>query len=485
MVTPMNYFKKFVVLLITSSIILLNAVNVNADLRIPTPQEELQFYRDIYNESVTEGGYQSWLKRLSKKAFDNVGFLIDETGITIQKIKDAIHGVDSNQSSDMTDEEAYDWIKDNISVSDNNIVFGDQFNQFVKNYESDYVNDHPAIGYTFTLSEVASKLTVASVYDALYELMKDDGDIQGIIYVVNFYNQYTNVWKFTQTERETERLYCTLGTVTNVGVNNARISGGRIVSLNTPGINYKSVYYSYSNDDKKFLQRENTTATVPAVSNYLVNYVNGRVGTSTINSANFVISKNYRVPFKIFSGTPTVSDYMYSPYYYNNDVWQDFSTSSGDYTLSPSNINTVSYGDTITYIDNYNDDNGNPPTLQDININIENTNNNNVNGGSGGGSGDGSGGNGGGSGSGNDGIFNFLSDLGSVLGNLISNLGQAITNIIKGISDLVTSIVTDLPTVFFDFVGSIFGWLPEEWVTLLSLSLAAMLIWGIVKVIRG
>ena len=51
MVAPMNYIKKFIVLLVTSSIILSNTVNVNADVRILTPQEELQFYRDLYNET--------------------------------------------------------------------------------------------------------------------------------------------------------------------------------------------------------------------------------------------------------------------------------------------------------------------------------------------------------------------------------------------------------------------------------------------------
>ena len=141
MVAPMNYIKKFIILLVTSSIILSNTLNVNADVRILTPQEELQFYRDLYNESVTEGGYQSWLKRLSKKVFDNVGFLIDESGILIQKIKDAIHGADPDMPSDMTDEEAYDWVKSNLTVSDN-IVANDSFNTFVKNYETTYVNDN-------------------------------------------------------------------------------------------------------------------------------------------------------------------------------------------------------------------------------------------------------------------------------------------------------------------------------------------------------
>ena len=170
------------------------------------------------------------------------------------------------------------------------------------------------------------------------------------------------------------------------------------------------------------------------------------------------------------------------PYYYNNTVWQDFSSSTGDYTFSPTNINTVTYGDTVSYINDYHDTNNNYPDNSTVNNWINNTNEENITNNGGGSGGDDSGG---GSGSGTDGIFDFLSDLGAVLGNLIKNLGQAITNIIKGISDLVTSIVTDLPTVFFDFIGAIFGWLPDEWVTLLSLSLAAMLIWGIVKVIRG
>ena len=105
---------------------------------------------------------------------------------------------------------------------------------------------------------------------------------------------------------------------------------------------------------------------------------------------------------------------------------------------------------------------------------------------SGNGTGNGSGGTVSGNGTGTSGnIFDWLGDLGQVLGNLIKNLGEALLNIIRGITELIESIVVGLPTMFFEFIGAVFGWLPEEWISLLSLSLACMLIYGIVKIFRG
>ena len=166
-----------------------------------------------------------------------------------------------------------------------------------------------------------------------------------------------------------------------------------------------------------------------------------------------------------------------NPFYKNEGIYDSYNTTSGDYTVDSNNVNNITYGDVITYKEN------NPTaSMPDIQIYINNNIPDNSGGGSGGEGGGGSGGEGSGS---NTGIFDFLSELGSVLGNLISNLGQALTNIIRGISELITSLVEDLPSMFFDFIGAFFGWMPDEWVMLLSLSLACMLIFGIVKIFKG
>lgn len=214
------------------------------------------------------------------------------------------------------------------------------------------------------------------------------------------------------------------------------------------------------------------------------------------------------------------------PYYYNNNVYTDFSSSVGDYTVNTDNRNYVTYGDVTTYIDDHHTETGEYPSIPEINVWIESQpsptplptptpNPDNPSGGGGSGSfvnnnnpsitnnptfnnnpninvtlfpsvsGNTVSGNGAGSEGGIGSIFGWLGDLGQVIGDLIKNLGEAIKNIVIGISDLITSIVTDLPTMFFDFVGAFFGWMPPEWSTLLSLSLAAMLIFGIIKIFRG
>lgn len=166
-----------------------------------------------------------------------------------------------------------------------------------------------------------------------------------------------------------------------------------------------------------------------------------------------------------------------SPYYIS-DSYNTNKNISGSYNTNTSNIdNSITYGDIISYEDSFNTTNGRYPSDQDIYNYINNYIPDNGGGGSGG-----SGGGGSGSGTG---IFDFLSELGGVLGNLISNLGQALTNIVRGISELITSIVTDLPTMFFDFIGAFFSWMPDEWVVLLSTALACMLIFGIIKIFRG
>ena len=88
--------------------------------------------------------------------------------------------------------------------------------------------------------------------------------------------------------------------------------------------------------------------------------------------------------------------------------------------------------------------------------------------------------------SGGSGInFGFLGTLGSTLKSLIENIGTAIVDVITGISTVIAEVVTNIPTVFGDFVGAVLGWLPPELQALISLSVVAMVTFGIIKLIRG
>lgn len=233
-----------------------------------------------------------------------------------------------------------------------------------------------------------------------------------------------------------------------------------------------------------------------------------RVGDSThadmgvINGAFILTSRSSdEVPILLYNSD---SDVIYQqtnnlPFYYNRNSWHSFTSSSGDYTFSPTNINTVDYGDITEYITEYKDDhNGLPPTLGDININIDNENNNNISGdgGSGdGGSGDGGSGDGG-SGDGIGDIFGWLKGLGSAIASLIKGIGEflteiiaglteALTKLIGGISDLIISVTETIPSVYMEFLRACFGWMPDEWVGLFGAAVLVMVLVGIIKIIRG
>lgn len=475
-------FKKLSAIIIAITIILVNSNYVNAGiLDIGTVATGLN---GVFNLADSNEKKRSDLSNWLNQNSDWAGFIFDGvsfgTYLTPSVVWSCLPQSIKDQISDSTDEtevlnKTIDMILEGQSVSGNNITNNTNVNTFIKNIQNDYVSNNRAFLYSFTLDEYASARNISTnLYLKLKEKIPQVSDISNTVYFLK--NTGNNVQVFSLDLYTYPYVYARYGTsVSGIYGSFQLVNGYDNTNITLSGLGWNSTDQSFSNEVTDNGKVQGLLENIDIFTSPTGVWGNGSV---------CFVSNHIRKSIRLFNGIATATDLLYQPYYYNNEVWQDFSKSSGDYVFSPSNINTVSYGDTISYIDNYIQDKGYPPTIPDININIENENNNNVNGGSGGG---GSGGDdsGGGSGSGTDGIFDFLSDLGAVLGNLIKNLGQAITNIIKGISDLVTSIVTDLPTVFFDFIGAIFGWLPEEWVTLLSLSLAAMLIWGIVKVIRG
>lgn len=216
-----------------------------------------------------------------------------------------------------------------------------------------------------------------------------------------------------------------------------------------------------------------------------------------------------------------------APYYWNNQVYNDWSSSTGDYVVTTDNSNHATYGDITNYINSFNTENGEDPTDTDIHdwiinfdpfsgggsggeggeggqggqggssnatatannegINVNVYNNHTINIG-GGGSVSGNGtvsGNeiqdGGGLGN----IFSFLSQIGDVLGSLIKNVGHVLAELVSGISETISALLEGIPTVFGDFMGALLGWLPEELRALITLGISAMIIVGVIKLFRG
>lgn len=99
----------------------------------------------------------------------------------------------------------------------------------------------------------------------------------------------------------------------------------------------------------------------------------------------------------------------------------------------------------------------------------------------------------GGGGSDSDGIWG---SIGSALGKLFGALGDFILGLINGLLDKVEELIdsikgifdklTDLvPNVIGDLFSSLFSWLPEEFTTLITASIGLIVIFGIIRMIRG
>lgn len=246
----------------------------------------------------------------------------------------------------------------------------------------------------------------------------------------------------------------------------------------------------------------------------------------------FIVSYGKRYPLTIYSSLSLFASVSRneSPYY-ESQIWKDFAGSSGTYTIDSNNLNQITYGDIVTYNNNYYDRNGQYPAMPDIQIYIDNNDpdDNDSGGGSGGEGGQGGqggqgglGGSGGtanvtnnnnptfnnnpnininlgfptvsgdtvsGNGAGSSGgvgnIFGFLSQIGKVIGELIKNIGQVLADILEGIVSVVSSLVESIPTVFGEFMGALIGWLPPELQALITLSITAMIIVGLIKLFRG
>lgn len=220
----------------------------------------------------------------------------------------------------------------------------------------------------------------------------------------------------------------------------------------------------------------------------------------------------------------TLNDLKYSnqgqaPYYINNSVYNDWSSSSGDYTVSSNNSNKTTYNDIINWNIQYEGEHGVYPTPSEIKVFIENpnptptptptgspsdggsgssnatasannegvnitiNNNHSINFGGSSLSDNTVSGNGVGGSGGN--IFDFIGRLGTILGNLIKNLGSALVDLIDGISETISSILSGLTNIFTGIIEFTFAGLPEDIRALLLLGLSVGLIVSVVKILRG
>lgn len=161
------------------------------------------------------------------------------------------------------------------------------------------------------------------------------------------------------------------------------------------------------------------------------------------------------------------------PYYVGNDF--STSTVTTTQTITDSMLNSsISYSNIQDYVNSYYVTNQSYPTTNNVYNYI-----NNYNGGSG------SGGSGSGGSDNPSWDFSFLSTIGQFIASLIAGIGEVIGGILEALTSIISSLREGFPNVIGSLLEYFVPFLPDEIVTLISLSILFAILVGIIKLIRG
>lgn len=447
------------------------------------------------------------------KLLQDVGFIVSfpafETGRSIGSIVKKFLNDRESGSGDsiISNEDGSNWAKNNITINgDGNIVLNDDAKQFINFLIKDTIeNSDPYVTYSFNLFDYTGNFATPQVYDALVSLCETYQDSYQII-------------KFGNNNQ-----VCLLP----VG----QYAGFYYLGSD---IAYRSNVYSLSNwngtpneDDYRYFVYQNgvyveqSLYKTPLTDVY--SQVPGKVNGNNIGSAVCYISAGTNYDVLIFRDLSNLRSWSkgHSPYYFNNQVYRNYSNSVGDYTITNDNSNKVNIGDINTFIDDHHTETGEYPSSSEINVFIDNylpetptpnpdnpsgggsfvnnnnpsftnnptfNNNPNINitlfpsvsdNGLNGGTVSGNGGNGSiGS------IFDWIGYLGNVIAALIKNVGEMIVNALQGVVEAVTTILSGIPNILSPIIEFVFGGLPDKVQDLVILGISCIIFVGIIKVLK-
>lgn len=383
--------------------------------------------------------------------------------------------------SDPTEQDMVDDIKNSITVSDNSVTIDSDLRQWIYNQYQNGIDGSEAYCYSYPLLVNSNQFASIDQYNKAGSIIKNNNGVyavvtpsSGINYIAYYAMGNEHPYRvFKESSANTGRDY---------GVN-VTLYDGATGSAPQPDAYWKWDRPDPTNDPTRY--EWIAPDTIPSVNlpsiwiclkpNYTKPYGLGRSYSIFCNNPKSVQYRLFR-----WGKAVTNDSILYQPYYVNEDTWNDFSSTTGDYVVTDENINTVNYGDVVNYINSFNTENGYPPSPNEINIKIEQENEENKNPSGGGGSG--------GNGSGSDdslGVFDFLSRIGQALGNLIKNLGNVLAELVEAIAEIVSSLVESIPTVFGTFIELLLGWLPVELRALITLAIVSMVLVGLIKLFRG
>lgn len=477
--------------LVILNIIFLGISEAYASSNVPNNNTRLeQFISDLGNITTLSDAF-NFVKRTVGFGGVILGNDSDFNNITrLNELDQYITGKLSDEgNNNPSEQEKVEYFKDQYEVNEDDVTVKDGLKTKIINITNNYISsDGYYIGYTYDISSIGNYFgTKYSSLCEMVEMYQDNYNV--ILYGDNLFIISKNNYKAIYADN--------FGGPDNYFIGYYSIVDGSVV--NFPWRNaFKQFRFNYNANVNAF-EEVSVGGSNDIIGSFISSNLENNVGYNNFYSGyQYLLTFERRESYKIYRSLALVPSSGRAPYYYNNDVWQDFSTSQGDYTFSPSNINSVTYGDVINYQDQYYDDHGYYPDQSQVNNYIDNTHNENINN-SGGGSGDGDGdGEGGGSGDG-DGIgdiFGWLKGLGSAIASLIKGLGEflteiiaglteAITELLSGISNLIISVTETIPSAFMDFLHACFDWMPDEWVGLFGACVLVMVLYGIIKLIRG
>lgn len=431
-------------------------------------------------------------------------------------------GCDSN-SSDQDCINAYmRALKQNITFNQDNFVINDSFNTVNKGLISAYTSSS---GYTYVYTYNA-QLSITSMpnglqANAMKNLIQEKQDGFHLAYTSGNGNCYllgyperSVVW----VKRNNEAY--PYDSTTWQEITNVQPSGGFQYNMDSNGnLTTQSTYGIWR---EHFTTQNNSTFNMDSGgAAYPVSYGKTRI-YKLYDDINIYKSENLGE----------------SKFYINSSVYKDYSTSSGDYTVTTDNSNHVTYGDITNYTNNYYNDNNEYPTPEQIEIYIEvklppeteptptptqtptpeggttvssngvnvyinnnptaqNTNNNTYTDNktinnttnnhfdfSGLGTTSGNTVSGNEIQNGTNNIFEFISDVGKILGELIKNVGNFLKEILEGITEAITAILEDIPQIIAPLIEFVFGGLPAELKALVTLGITCVILIGVIKALK-
>ena len=502
----MKKIHKIITFLLCVSVI---TVNLNFTCYAETSAQAISSYINLYNQVQSDLDENNPIQgNLLRQFVDNnykygMGFLIDYNENVLSDIVSAVRGYSSgghdfqlpeNATDQQVIDSTADYLKNNISVSGNSINYNNNSKNMLFYLANNYKSNLNNIKYSIDIKNSQQYLD-ATLYNALVSFCEEYQD--DYIIILNGSRSLFNIWTFPK-NKNSFWIY-TYGLNQTVWGNLYTYDNNSFVDVLTQSEDIKRYAYSAgSYTETSTVETGSLGALLAPDEEWVLN-----------NWTNYSYCISYDKSFAyLFYTTLNDATSKYNgrmPYYYNNTVYKDFSTSSGDYTVDNSNVNTVSYGDVTEYISDYHGTNNNYPDNSTLNNWIENKNEENItnnNGGDdsgGGGSGDNGGGSGDDNGDDSGGvgdIFGWLKQLGAALGSLIKGLGEFLAEVVEGLasalttllstlSSLITDLTETLPTAFFDFLSTLFSWMPDEWLALFTSVVIIMCFIGIFKIIRG